>query len=442
MAIKNSKLHLLNIHIQSKLSDWKIDDFLFVFVMWLLSRFVIMIGLQFIAPALQLSPVSFDSVGQDTLQIKNFTPHLGWELFTHWDGEHYRNIATKGYTYNADLVYDGYKYVSNQQYNIAFFPLYPLVVKISMLIGIPFEIAGTVISNISFLFALLIFHFWTNRLHSHSVAKWTTAVMAWFPMSLFCTLTYTESFFLLFTIAALSCFERCEYVGATFLGMLATATRPTGVVLIPTLLIFSWYERRHWRAYLSALLMTGGMVAFSLFCWQKFNEPLAFILAQAGWPQPSWPELLKDIGNSISAINLPDYVYAITAALLITIIGLLFYYPAWACLLLGIIVLPLSIFYVFLLQIIMPIFVVWLTWFSRKRINPILLIYGCCFLVFLFLTGTKASIHRHLYTMPSMSLGLGILFSQHPRAGYISIGVFGLILLIYSIKFAWWDWIA
>jgi Gpi18-like mannosyltransferase len=442
MTTKNLKSQLFNIQAKWKLNEWRTEDFAFVFLMWLLSRLAIAIGMQFIAPALHYSPISFDSVGQDTLQIKNFTPHLSWDLFSHWDGEHYRNIATKGYTYHANLVHEGYKYVSIQQYNIAFFPVYPLAVKILTLIGIPFGVAGTIISNISFLLALTLFYFWTSRIHGYSVAKWTTAVMAWFPMSLFCTLTYTESFFLLFTIAALNYFETRQYVGATLLGMLATATRPTGMVLIPTLLIFSWYERREWRAYLSALLMTGGLIIFGLFCWQQFNEPLAFVLAQAGWPQPSWLDLLKDIGNSIVAIGLPGYVYAITAALLITIIGLLFYQPAWAFLIMGIIILPLSIFYVFLLQIITPIFAVWLTWYSRKKINPILLIYGCCFLVFLLLTGTKASIHRHIYTVAPLSLGLGILFSQHPRAGYISIGAFGLVLLIYSIKFAWWDWIA
>jgi Mannosyltransferase (PIG-V) len=442
MATEDLKSDLLNMQIPLKLSEWKTDGFLFVFMMWLLSRFVIILGLQLLAPTLHFPPVSFDSVGKDTLQIKNFTPHMSWDLFTHWDGEHYRNIATKGYAYNADLIYDGYKYISSQQYNIAFSPLYPLVVKILMLLGIPFEVAGTVINNISFLFALLIFHFWNNRSHGHAIAKWTTAVMAWFPMSLFCTLTYTESFFLLFTIVALNRFESSQYVGATLFGILATATRPTGVVLIPTLLIFSWYECRHRRAYLSALLMTGGLIAFAVFCWQKFNEPMAFVLAQAGWPQPSWPELLKDIGNSISAMDLPGYVYVTISALLTIIIGLSFYRLAWASLLLGIIITPLLIFYVFLLQIIMPIFAMWLTWFSRKKTSPILLIYGCCFLVFLLITGTKASIHRHLYTMPSMSLSLGILFSQYPRAGYISIGIFGLVLLIYSIKFAWWDWIA
>jgi hypothetical protein len=93
------------------------------------------------------------------------------------------------------------------------------------------------------------------------------------------------------------------------------------------------------------------------------------------------------------------------------------------------------------LQILMPMMAIWLMWYFRQKLSPILLIYGCCFLVFLFLTGTKMSIHRHLYTIAPMSLALGILFSAHPRAGYISLSLFGFLLLFYSVRFAWWDWI-
>jgi Gpi18-like mannosyltransferase len=441
MDIKNLKLYLLNMQVWQKLHRWKLDDFLFVFCMWLLSRLIITIGMQLIAPAIPLNPVSFNDVGQDTLQIKNFIPHSSWELFTHWDGEHYRNIATKGYTYNANLVYKEHIYTSIQRYNIAFFPLFPLVIKMLMSIGIPFDIAGTVINNIVFLVTLLIFYPWINKMHGKSIAKWTIVVMTWFPISLFCSVTYTESFFLLLTTSTLICFESHQYIRASFFGILATATRPPGLVLIPALLVFSWMERRHLIAYLSAVVMAGGLIVFSLFCWKKFNEPFAFLLAQSGWPQPSWSGLLKDIFNPILEIELPAYVYGI-AIFLLLINGLLFYFSAWGYLMTVIIILPFVAYYTALLQITMPVVAIWLMWNFRRKISPMLLIYSCCFLIFLILTGTKASLHRHIYTIAPMSLALGILFSTHPRAGYISVGSFGFLLLFYSVRFAWWDWIA
>jgi Gpi18-like mannosyltransferase len=438
MGIQKLKLYLLGVQ-----SQLKIDEFLFVFWMWLLSRLIIIIGMQFIAPALHLKPISFDDVpGADTLQVKNFIPHLGWELFTHWDGEHYRNIVSKGYSYTSDLFYGGYKYSNNSQHNIAFFPVYPLAVKSLMLIGIPFDIAGTLISNMCFLSALCILYLWINKTYSRSVARWTTAVMAWFPMSLFCSVTYTESCFLLLTIATLMCFENRQYVRASFLGMLATSTRPPGLVLIPTLLLFAWVQRRPLIAYLSAIMMAGGLIVFSAFCWYKFDQPFAFVLAQAGWKQPSWFDILNDIMvNLILEMRLPIYLYITMIIIVITNLILLFLRPTSGSLMAGIILLPILAYHTIFLQILTPMMAIWLMWYFRKKLSPILLIYGCCFLIFLFLTGTKMSIHRHLYTIAPMSLALGILFSTHPRAGRISLGLFGFLLLFYSVRFAWWDWI-
>jgi Gpi18-like mannosyltransferase len=442
MPTKNLKLYLLNMQEQLKLHNLKLDDFLFVFCMWILSRLIIVIGMQLIAPAADFKPIGFDAPGLDTLQVKNFTPHLSWELFTHWDGEHYQNITTKGYVYTVDLVHGGYTYSDSRQDNVAFFPIYPLAVKLLMLIGIPFATAGTLISNGCFLIALLIFHPWVDRIYGHSIARWTTAVMAWFPMSLFCSVTYTESCFLLLTIATLICFENRQYVGASFLGILATATRPPGLVLIPALLLFAWVERRPLIAYLSAIMMAGGLIAFSVFCWYKFNQPFAFIFAQADWPQPSWFDLLKDIVDPVLELGLPMYLYILIVVIIIVNFILLFYRPVWGRLMATIILLPLTAYYTIFLQILMPIFAIWLMWYFRQKLTPMLFIYSCCFLAFLFMTGTKMSIHRHLYTIAPMSLALGILFSVNPRVGYISISLFGFLLLFYSIRFAWWDWIA
>jgi Gpi18-like mannosyltransferase len=412
-------------------SKWKESDLLFVISIWLSSRLLVLIGMQLIAPSLHFSPISFDEPELDTLQIKNFLPQSGWELFTHWDGEHYRNIVTKGYTYVT----------SNKQNNIAFFPIYPLVVWLFVSMGIPFDIAGTILSNVAFLVALLIFYKWISGQYSQSIARWATAVMTWFPLSLFCSLTYTESFFLLFTIVALSTFEKRQYAWATGFGILATATRSPGMVLIPTFLLAAYLERRPLIAYLSALATGGGIIIFSLFCWIKFDDPFAFIRAQSGWPQPNWFELLRDIVMPLFTGNFPFYLQIIIISLITAMGVIAFYKPRWKHLGIGILGIPLVASFTSLLQISLPPISIWLMWNLRNQLNRILLLYGWCSLGFLFLSGTKMSIHRHIYVIIPMSLILGIVFSRHPRSGYIAIGSFGLLLLVYSIRFAWWDWI-
>ncbi len=410
---------------------WIKNDLLFVIVLWLVSRLVLVIGMQLIAPALPFSPISFDEPGLDTLQIKNFIPQAGWELFTHWDGEHYRNIVTQGYQYA----------VGNKQNNIVFFPIYPLIVGLFVSMGIPFNITGTVLSNTIFLADLLIFYQWIRQLYDRSVARWTTAVIAWLPMSLFCSLTYTESFFLLFTIVALYTFENQQYVWASLFGMFATATRPPGLVLIPTLLIVAWLERRPLVAYVSALAMSVGLIAFSLFCWLRFHEPFAFVRAQSGWPQPSWLELIRDIWMSLFNPDVPINIY-ITCIIWIAVVSLLlFHYPRWGYLTFGASVVPLLAYFTALLQIFIPVIGTWLMWHFRRQLNRVFLIYGWCSLCFLFLSGTKVSIHRYIYAIFPISLALGILLSRHPAVGHITIRVLGLLLFFHSIHFAWWQWI-
>jgi Gpi18-like mannosyltransferase len=424
MITQNYKSNLFKIVLR-----WNHNDFLFVCLMWLLSRLVIVIGIQLISPSLHFDPVSFNESGINTLQIKNFVPQPGWELFTHWDGEHYRNIATKGYEYLAD----------RRQNNIAFFPIYPLAIWLLLLIGIPFDIAAILLSNTAFLVALLVFYKWIDRQYNQAVAKWSTAVMAWFPLSLFCSLAYTESFFLLFTIVTLSNFENKQYTWATIFGILATATRSPGLVLIPTFLMISWLERRPLIAYLSALAMGGGIIAFSLFCWIRFDQPLAFVLAQSGWPQPSWLEFCRDILLPLFRNDISIYFYVVTVALTAITSTLIFRYSRQGYVALGV---PVLTGIPSLLPIIMSLTSVWLIWCCRRRLKYIPLVYGYCSLAFLFLSGTKMSIHRYIYAIAPMSLALGILLDDHPRSGYVVMGSFGCLLLYYSVRFAWWDWVA
>ena len=70
-----------------------IESIFFVVTMWLLSRLVIVAVMQLIAPLLRTSIMQ---------RSGNFVPTIGWELFSHWDGEFYQHIATVGYEYAHD----------------------------------------------------------------------------------------------------------------------------------------------------------------------------------------------------------------------------------------------------------------------------------------------------------------------------------------------------
>jgi Gpi18-like mannosyltransferase len=166
------------------------NGFIFVIAMWLLSRLVIVVTMQLIAPLLPFEPVNLP--GWHLGLVPNFVPKIGWELFSHWDGAWYRKIATLGYDYANDGKY----------HSIAFFPLFPLVTRGLMTLGVPFEVAGTLVNNLALLGAMLLLYRWVQERYGIAAARWSTAVLAWCPFSLYGTVTYTEGLFLLLTTSS------------------------------------------------------------------------------------------------------------------------------------------------------------------------------------------------------------------------------------------------
>jgi len=117
----------------------------------------------------------------------------GWHmLFTatqRQDAAWFLRIATAGYAPN-----DG---------SAAFFPLYPLAVRIAGWIpGVGPLGAALIVSNAAFLGALLMLHALTRLELGGEAARRTVLFCAFFPTAFFLLSPYTEPLFLLLSIAA------------------------------------------------------------------------------------------------------------------------------------------------------------------------------------------------------------------------------------------------
>lgn len=178
----------------------------FVIAMWFLSRLVIVAAMQLIAPLDDKPPATYDRPPLGF--VTGFVPTASWQLFSHWDGAWYRRIATLGYEFAND----------QQWHSVAFFPLFPLIIRGVMLLGLRFEVAGTLVNNLAFLGALLLVYHWAQKRHGISAARWATAVLAWCPFSLYGTVIYTEGLFLLLTTAALRAFDNRQHAWAALWG--------------------------------------------------------------------------------------------------------------------------------------------------------------------------------------------------------------------------------
>ena len=373
--------------VKIKTRNWA-EGLIFVTIMWFLSRIVVSVAIQIIAPMLPLTPITHSG----TLPLgfsPGFVPKSSWILFSHWDGAWYRKIATTGYEYIKDGKY----------HTIAFFPLFPLIARGVMLFGIPFEIAATLINNFALFGAMWIVYNWMQERYGINIARWSTAVLAWCPLSLFGTVIYTEGLYLLLTTAALQAFDNSQYARAGLWGAMATATRPTGLMLVPSFLFVAWKQHRPKPAYLAAFATTIGLLLFSIYCALNFGDFIAFVSVQRAW---DWQH--------------PDWWHILTKAFTLDKENLL--------------------------RIVMFFGGGYLLWHTRTSLPLVAVVYGFASLMMIQATGSLSSVSRYVYGIVSVSLALGLVLATHPRWGYFTLSLFATVLAYLAIKFAWWHWIA
>jgi Gpi18-like mannosyltransferase len=403
-------------------------------LMWLSSRALILVLILIIAP---LSPAPPGGI----------QPDFGWGVFWDRDSEHYQNIAFHGYEYKND----------GKPHNIAFFPLFPLLIRILMQIGLPFELSGVLVNNLAFLCGLIVLYIWMNENYGNSIAKWTTAFLAWCPLSLFGTVIYTEGLFLFLSIASLRAFDRHKYLELVFWGILTTATRPTALVFVPALLIAAWWEGRSKVAYIASLATGLGLLAYIIYCWINFNDPIAFIHAQKAWRTSfgfnysGWWRMLKQIvvGSSKWSLNnpepfwhLPQFLVICTLSYLLwrnrnrfSVVGVENGFAAlgvWLLLLAGD---PFT-------NVVMTIGGGLAIWYLRDRLTPVITTYGLSALAMLLISGGTISLNRLSYGIVSISIALAVLLSSKPRWGYLVMGIFAIFLSSYAVRFAQNLWVA
>lgn len=404
------------------------NDFFYPAAMWLSSRLLIWIAMLLVAPLLPKPSGGVAAI-------------FGWEVFSAWDSGQYQAIATSGYEYAND----------SNGHNLAFFPLFPLILRGLMAIHLPFEVAGILINNIAFLAALCFLYFWVKEHHSIKAARWSTAVLAWCPLSLFATVIYTEGLYLWLSTATMQAFDRQQYSRTVLWGVMATATRPTGIALILALAIASFKQRRPPIAYVAAFATSIGLLLFSLYCAIKFGDPLAFIHAQRGW-RPSlgfdwqnwWKMLMQVIVGTTNwkQGTIKDPLHPILFTLIISIGYYLWHFRKrlgstkieYSFAALGLFLWLLSGDP--LINTVCVLGSVYLLWHLRHQLTPVTVIYGFCGIGLIFASGGTLSLSRLVYGIVSSSIALGIVLSRYPRLGYLTLLFFAILLVSFSIRFS------
>jgi hypothetical protein len=202
--------------------------------------------------------------------------------YANWDGQWYADIARNGYSYRTD-----------DSSNVAFFPVYPLAGRLlARATGLGIEPALLAVSNASLvgLFCLMARYVAVRYPEGpDELAGWVLLALGLLPTTFFFRMAYSESTFLLVAILVLFGMRR-EWPLAAIAGLvgLATATRPTGLALVPPLALHVWQRSPTPRSFAARMLWItpwacSGLVAYMAYLQVAFGEPLAFAKAQASW---------------------------------------------------------------------------------------------------------------------------------------------------------------
>lgn len=205
-------------------------------------------------------------------------------MWERWDANHYINIARDGYSHSEEYT------------NLAFFPLYPYSGKLlNYLIGNT-TLSLLIISNIAFLFALIFLYKLLSLDYESSFVHKTILYISISPFSLFFFGVYTESLLLLTLVATAYYIRMGNYSYAALWGILLTATKLIGVVIIPFALweYFSRRREQDWKIDFNILyipIMLLGLLAFLLHNHIIFDDWLiSFSASKAAWIQYiNWP---------------------------------------------------------------------------------------------------------------------------------------------------------
>ena len=193
------------------------------------------------------------------------------DVWARWDSVWFLRIAEHGYSAASGAA-------------SAFYPLYPGAVAVlgRALFG-HYVLAGILISLAAALGSFLLLHRIAEERLGADGARRAVLYLAFFPFALFLQAVYSESLYLLLTLAAFMLAERRRFLAAGAVTGLALLARPTGVALLPALGLIAWQERDRLRAVGSLAVAPVLFAAYPLYLWQAEGDPWAFLHAQRIW---------------------------------------------------------------------------------------------------------------------------------------------------------------
>jgi hypothetical protein len=247
------------------------------------------------------------------------------EMWTRWDARHFLEVAEYGYTDPR-----------SDPHATAFFPLFPLLIRLLTATGMTAGLAGMLISaGASVVAVTYLYRLAENELGADAGRR-ASLYLLFFPTAVFLVAPYSEALFLAGAIPAFYYARQRRWLAAGAFAALAMGARMAGAFLLAGLALEWWRQKELnrsavLRGFLAACLALAPLVAYSAYLWQVNDDPLYFLTDQRlGWGrdfsspiealQTTWNGSSVDAGEGA----LTNFVIGWRVEIVAVAVGLLF----------------------------------------------------------------------------------------------------------------------
>ena len=336
-----------------------------------------------------------------------------------WDSIHYLDIARHGYA-GAEQA--------------AFFPLYPMLMKLLGWVVRSDVAAGALISAASFAIALTLLHRLCELELDRRAADAATLLLALAPLSLFFTAVYTESLFLALSVGAFRAAREDRLRLAGVLAALATVTRVEGILLVVPIALFSLRTARPARRRVDPRL---GWLVLSPLALAGF---LAYLHSRGyGWLAPLHAQTGQTHAHSLvgPVLTVASAIGAAFSGLRHTLEGQAPLSPSLGG--------PFSTGFQNVLLVIVLALSLAALLACRRRLPAPYTAYAA--LALLLTTSSRVeleplkSLDRYVLTIFPLWMGAGAWLAER-RSTRIALALAGVLLIFYTVQFTTWAFIA
>lgn len=230
-----------------------------------------------------------------------------FQVLNIWDAAWYNELIAKGY----DLTPKGN--IKGDAANWAFFPLYPLIVRlIYNICKKDIATLGSIISTIFFMCALIVGYLYIVETRKNKkVGIIYILIMCFGVYSFYFSMLYTEALYIFLLTLALYFLHKDKYILLGITGALLSATRNMGVMIVFAVLVHYTMKYinnknksiagyfidafKNSKLIFGTILIPSGLFLYMTYLEKLTGDPLAFAHIQVAWERTNSNPIIRMI---------------------------------------------------------------------------------------------------------------------------------------------------